>query len=141
MAPVSVYRVGAVGADPRARVRGEAHDFDLYHAVWLGWLPLELIEFVGPGVALAGDTWLTAPSGRSEGPGHVAAGDIVTVRDAAGELIAPRGARADRVHEPFWGCLAGRTAVCVLGLPVGCRRLGGEHRSAPQRSGGLGRVP
>ena len=90
MGPVSIYRVGAVGADPVHVFGGEAHDFDLWHAVWLGWLPLTLVGFAGPGVALAGDTWLTAPLGRSEGPRHAAAGDIVTARDAAGEVIARR---------------------------------------------------
>ena len=92
MGPVSVYRVAAVGADPVHVFGGEAHDFDLRHAAWLGWLPLTQVGFAGPGVALTGDPWLTAPSGRSEGPGHAAAGDIVTARDAAGELIA----RGDR---------------------------------------------
>ena len=92
MGPVSAYRVAAVGADPTYVFGCEARDSDLHHAVWLGWLPLTLVGFAGPGVALAGDTWLTAPSGRSEGPGHAAAGDIVTARDAAGELIA-RGQR------------------------------------------------
>lgn len=53
--PVSVYRVGAVGAGPVHVFGREAHDFDLRHAAWLGWLPLELVEFAGPGVALAGD--------------------------------------------------------------------------------------
>lgn len=88
MGPVSVYRVGAVGADPSHVFGGEARDSDLRHAAWLGWLPLTLVEFAGPGVALAGDTWLTAPSGRSEGPGHAAPGDIVSAQDAAGELSA-----------------------------------------------------
>ena len=53
-----------------------------------GWLPLDLVEFAGPGVALARDQWLTVPSRRSEGPRHVVAGDLVTAQDAAGELIA-----------------------------------------------------
>ena len=88
VARVSVYRVGAVGADPVHVFGGEAHDFDLRHAAWLGWLPLDVVAFAGPGVALAGDTWLTVPLGRSEGPRHVVAGDFVTAQDAAGELIA-----------------------------------------------------
>ena len=88
MGPVSVYRIGAVGADPVHVFGGEAHDFDLSHAAWLGWLPLELMEFAGPGVALAGDAWLTAPSGRSKDVGHGAAAAIVTVQEAAGELSA-----------------------------------------------------
>ena len=88
--PVSVYRVGAVGADPSYLFGGEAHDRDLRHAAWLGWLPLTLVEFAGPGVALVGDTWLTAPFGRSECPRRVVAGDVVTALDAAGELIARR---------------------------------------------------
>ena len=89
---VSVYRVGAAGADSVHVFGGEAHDFDLRHAAWLGQLPLELVAFAGPGVALAADGWLTAPPGRSEGAGHVVPGDLVTARDAAGELIA-RGER------------------------------------------------
>ena len=88
MAHVSVYRVGAVGADPVHVFGGEAHDFDLRQAAWLGWLPLDVVAFAGPGVALAGDTWLTVPLGRSQGPRHVGAGDLVTAQDAAGELIA-----------------------------------------------------
>ena len=93
MALVSVYRVGAPGAAPvYAFGRGEARDFDVGRAAWLGYLPLELLPFAGPGVALVGDTWLTAPPGRSEGAGHVVAGNLVTARDAAGELIA----RAER---------------------------------------------
>ena len=87
MAHVSVYRVGAVGADPVHVFGGEAHDFDLGRAAWLGRLPLDLVEFAGPGVALARDSWLTVPSSRSEGPRHVVAGDLVTAQDAAGELI------------------------------------------------------
>ena len=111
MGPVSVCRVGAVGADPVHVFGGEAHDFDLRHRGWLGWLPLTLVGFAGPGVALAGDTWLTAPSGRSEGPGHVVAGDLVTAQDAAGEFIA-RGKRGLTTytnrpgdvlpHRPLW---------------------------------------
>ena len=88
MAHVSVYRVGAVGADPLHVFGGEAHDLDLRHGAWLGWLPLDLVEFAGPGVALARDRWLTVPSRRSEGLRYVVAGDLVTARDAAGELIA-----------------------------------------------------
>ena len=88
MAHVSVYRVGAVGADPVHVFGGEAHDFDLRHGAWLGWLPLHLVEFAGPGVALARDRWLSVPSRWSEGPRHVVAGDLVTAQDAAGELIA-----------------------------------------------------
>ena len=88
MAHVSVYRVGAVGADPLHVFGGEADDFDLRHGAWLGWLPLDLVEFAGPGVALARDRWLTVPSRRSEGLRHVVAGDLVTARDAVGELIA-----------------------------------------------------
>ena len=88
VAHVSVYRVGAVGADPVHVFGAEAHDFDLRHGAWLGWLPLDLVEFAGPGVALARDRWLTVPSRRSEGLRHVVAGDLVTAQDAAGELIA-----------------------------------------------------
>ena len=117
MGPVSVYRVAAVGADPTYVFGGAARYSDLHHAVWLGWLPLTLVGFAGPGVALAGDKWLTAPSCRSKGLGHAAAGDIVTARDAADELIA-RGERgltafrncsADVLHGPLWA-----SSVAVL---------------------------
>ena len=92
MALVSVYRVGAAGADSVHVFGGEAHDFDLRHAAWLGQLPLELVPFAGPGVALAADGWLTAPPGRSGDAGCVVAGDLVTAQAAAGELVA-RGER------------------------------------------------
>ena len=90
MGPVSVYRVGGVGADPSHLFGGEARDRDLRHAAWLGWLPSTLVEFAGPDVALVGDTWLTAPSGGSESPCRAVAGDVITAHDAAGELIARR---------------------------------------------------
>ena len=88
MAHVSVYRVGAVGADFVHVFGGEAHDLDLRSGAWLGRLPLDLVEFAGPSVALARDRWLTAPSGRSAGLGPIVAGDLVTAQDAARELIA-----------------------------------------------------
>ena len=90
MGPVSVYRVGAVGADPSYFFGGEARDSDLRRAAWLGWLPLTLVEFAGPGVAVTDDTWLTAPAGRPERPRRPVAGDVVSALDAAGELIARR---------------------------------------------------
>ena len=90
MGPVSVYRVGAVGADPSYFFGGEARDSDLRRAAWLGWLPLTLVEFAGPGVAVTDDTWLTAPVGRPERPRRPVAGDVVSALDAAGELIARR---------------------------------------------------
>ncbi len=112
MAPVSVYyRVGAVGADPSYLFAGEARDSDLRHAAWLGWLPLTLVEFAGPGLALAGDTWLTAPAGCSEPSRPADSGDVVTALDAAVELIVRRdsglaastGCPADVVSDwPFW---------------------------------------
>ena len=84
---VSIYRVGAAGADLVHVFGDEARALDLRHAAWLGQLPLELVPFAGPGVALTRDRWLTAPSGRSQGRGHVVAGDLVTAQDAASELI------------------------------------------------------
>ena len=90
MGPVSVYRVGAVGADPSYFFGGEARDSDLRHAAWLGWLPLTLVEFAGPGVAVAGDSWLTAPFARSDRPRRPVAGDVVSALDAAGELATRR---------------------------------------------------
>ena len=110
MGPVSVYRVGAAGADPSYFFGGEARDSDLRHAAWLGWLPLTLVEFAGPGVAVTGDTWLTA-AGRPERPRRPLAGDVVSALDAAGELIARRDSGlaastscpADVVSDrPFW---------------------------------------
>lgn len=90
MGPVSVYRVGTVGADPSYFFGGEARDSDLRHAAWLGWLPLTLVEFAGPGVAVTDDTWLTVPAGRPERPRRPVVGDVVSPLDAAGELIARR---------------------------------------------------
>ena len=89
MGPLSVYRVGPVGAEPTYLFGGEACDSDLSHAAWLGWLPLTLVEWAGPDIAVAGDAWLTGPPGRSES-GPVVPGDVVTVDDAAGELLARR---------------------------------------------------
>ena len=89
MGPVSVYRVRAVGADPSYFFGGEARVSDLRHAAWLGWLPLTLVEFAGPGVAVTDDTWLTV-AGRPERPRRPVAGDVVSALDAAGELIARR---------------------------------------------------
>ena len=54
----------------------------------LGDHPLEVIEFAGPGVALAGDTWVIAPPGCSGGRGHVVPGDLVIAQHAVGELSA-----------------------------------------------------
>ena len=88
VAPVSVYRIGVEGADPSYFFAGEVRDSDLCRAAWLGWLPLTLLDYVGPGFALAGDAWLTVSSGASEG-GHGATGaDVVTAQAAAAELIA-----------------------------------------------------
>ena len=117
MGPVSVYRADAVGADPTHLFGGEAGDSGLRHAAWLGWLPLTLVEFAGPGVALVGDTWLTAPFGRSECPRRVVAGDVVTALDAARELIARRESgltafthrSADLFSESLWA-----SSVAVL---------------------------
>ena len=90
MGPVSVYRVGPVGADPSYFFGGEALNSDLRHAAWLGWLPLTLVEFAGPGVAVTDDAWLTAPAGRPERSCRPGVGDVVSPLDAAGELIARR---------------------------------------------------
>ena len=90
MGPVSVYRLSAVCADPSYFFGGEARDSDLRHAEWLGWLPLTLVEFAGPGVAVTDDMWLTAPAGRSERPRRPVAGNVVSALDAAGELLARR---------------------------------------------------
>ena len=77
---------------------------------WLGWLPLTLLEFAGPGIALAGDGWLTVPAGRSvprpaalRRRGHGARRGRRTRR-------APRQ-RADGLHGPSWGCLVRRAAL------------------------------
>ena len=134
MAHVSVYRVGAVGADPVHVFGGEAHDLDLRCGAWLGWLPLDLVAFAGPGVALARDRWLTVPSRRSERARPVVAGDLVTARDAAAELIA-RGecgltaytnSPADVSSDgPLW---ASSVAVLVADdLAVSVDRLRGAH--------------
>ena len=145
VAPVSVYRVGAAGADPVHVFGGEAHDLDLRHVAWLGQLPLQLVEFAGPGVALAGDTWLTAPSGRSEGREHVVAGDLVTARDAAGELIA-RGEcgltaytnRPEDVssHGPLWASSV--AALVADDLVVYVNRLRRAHAALADCVDGAG---
>ena len=90
MGSVSVYRVGAVGADPSYFFGAEARDSDLSRTAWLGWLPLTPVAFAGPGIALTDDTWLTVPPGRLEQPRRLVAGDVVSALDAAGELIARR---------------------------------------------------
>ena len=138
MVLVSVYRVGAPGAAPAyAFGAGGSRDFDVGHALWLGQLPLELVAFAGPGIALTGDRWLTAPSGRSAGAGHVVAGDLVTAQDAAGELIA-RGERGltaytNRLgdvpsHGPLW---ASSVALLVADdLAVYVDRLRSAHAVA-----------
>ena len=90
MGRVSVYRVGAVGADPSYFFGGEARDSDLRHAAWLGWLPLTLVKFAGPGIAVTDDTWLTVPAGRPERPRRPVVGDVVGPLDAARELLARR---------------------------------------------------
>ena len=90
MEPVSDYCVGAVGGEPSYVFGGGARDSDRLHAVSHGWLPLTLVEFAGPGVAVAGDIWLTAPLGGSDRSRRVVAGDVVTVQHAAGELVAHR---------------------------------------------------
>ena len=61
MGPVSVCRIGAENADPSYVFGGEVPESDLGRAAWLGWLPLALLDSAGPGLALAGDTWLAAP--------------------------------------------------------------------------------
>ena len=90
MDAVSVYRVGADAADQSCFFGPEARGGDLLRAEWLGWLPLSLVDFAGPGVAEAGDAWLTAPSGGSRASRPVVPGDLVIVDDAAAELAARR---------------------------------------------------
>ena len=87
--PVSVYRVGTVGAAPSHVFGGGVSDADLPRAAWLGWLPLTTVDFAGPDIALVEDAWLTAPPGRSEG-GCVRPGVLVSAVDAAAELLARR---------------------------------------------------
>ena len=88
MGSVSVYRLGAVCADPSYFFAGEARDSDLRHAASLGWLLLTLVELAGPGVALADDTRVTAPAGCSESSRPADSGDVVPVLEAAVALIA-----------------------------------------------------
>ena len=92
MEPVSIYRICAPGAvGPAYSFGGEVPDGDFPHAVWLGWLPLAFPDFDAPGLALAGDAWLTAPPPASVGGRGPAVAGLVTAGDAAGELAA-RGA-------------------------------------------------
>ena len=89
MRAVSVYRVGAAGADPSHVFGSAVSDADLPRAAWLGWLPLTTVDFAGPDIAIADDPWLTAPQGRSEGR-CVRPGDVVSAVDAGGELLVRR---------------------------------------------------
>ena len=132
MGPVSVYRVGAVGADPSYFFGGEARDVDLRHAEWLGWLPATLVEFAGPGVAVTDDRWLTAPAGRPERPRRSVVGDVVSPRDAARELIARRDSGltaftncpGDVVsHGPVWASAAWRAVLVADDLAAHVDRL------------------
>lgn len=121
MGPVSVYRVVAVGADPSYFFGGEARDSDLRHAAWLGWLPLTLVEFAGPGVAVTDDTWLTAPAGRPDRLRRPVVGDVVSPLDAAGELTARRDSGLTVfTHRPGNGVLSdGLSWVSSLAVLVG----------------------
>ena len=69
MGPVFVCRIGAESADPSYLFGGEVPASDLRRAAWLGWLPLTLLDYAGPGLALAGDMWLAAPSRGLAPPG------------------------------------------------------------------------
>ena len=89
MGPVSVYRLDSVGAGPAHVFRAGVRDAGPPGAAWLGWLPLTPVDWAGPDIAEAGDGWLTAPPGRSDFR-PVVPGDVVTVDDAAGELLARR---------------------------------------------------
>ena len=118
MGPVSVYRAGAVGAGSAHLFGGGAPASDLTHAAWLGWLPLALVDWAGPDIAEAGDTWLTDPPGRSKS-GPVVPGDVVTVDDAAGELLA----RRERGLETYTACpgdfaLGGRLSDSLVAVSV-----------------------
>ena len=116
MGLVSVYRVGA---DPSRVFASEARASDLRHAAWLGWLPLTFVVFGGPGVAVAGDTWLTAPLGSSDRERRVVAGDVTTALGAAGELIArrDRGLTAFTNHPADFS--SDGAALDDVGRPVG----------------------
>ena len=145
MALVSVYRVGALGVDPvYVFGSGEALDFDVGHAAWLGQLPLELVGFAGPGIALTGDRWLTAPSGRSQGAGHVVPGDLVTARDAAHELIVrgecglsafTRRSEDVSLDGPLWASCA--ALLVADDLAAGVDRLRRAHAVVADCVGGL----
>ena len=91
---VSVYRVSALGAAPSHAFGTAFTHADHDHAIWLGWLPLTLVGFAGPDIALADDGWLTAAPGRS-GDGCVRPGDLVSPADAASELRMRRHCRLD----------------------------------------------
>ena len=115
MSPVSVYRVGVESAH---LFGGEACDSDLTHAAWLGWLPLALVDWAGPDIAVAGDTWLTDPPGRSKS-GPVVPGDVVTVDDAAGELLARRECGLDTyTARPRDFTLRGRLSDSLVAVSV-----------------------
>ncbi len=103
MGPVSVCRSGAEGADPSYLFGGgEVPEFDLGRAAWLGWLPLTLLNYAAPELALAGNTWLAAPSrGLARGAlcevehaqirvsSHLRAGHTETIRASGGRSGPP----------------------------------------------------
>ena len=99
MGPVSVCRIGAESADPSYLFGGEVPDSDLCGAAWLGRLPLTLLDFAGPGRALAGDRWLAAPS-RGLARGTLCEAEHVEVRLSSD---SPRGPHQDHpgFRRPF----------------------------------------
>ena len=90
MGPVSVFRLDAARAGPAYVFRAGVRAADPRRASWLGWLPLTLVDWAGPDIAEVGDGWLTGPADGSESRPAVP-GDVITVDDAAGELLARRG--------------------------------------------------
>ena len=118
MDAVSVYPVGADGPEPSCFFGREARDGDLPRAVWLGWLPLSLVDFAGPGIAQVCDAWLTAPSGGSGASRPPVPGDVVTVDDAATELAARRGGSGRLVDGGRGGHAAWRGLLGGPGAPV-----------------------
>ena len=75
------------------------------------------MEFAGPGVAVTGDTWLTAAAGRLERPRRPVAGDVVSAFDAAGELIARRDSGLT-VFTSCSGDVVSDGPVCASSLAV-----------------------
>ena len=141
MDAVSIYRVGAVGADPSYFFGGAGRDSELRRAAWLGWLPLSVVEF-SPDLAETGDAWLTMPSGGSDPRRPAVPGDFVDARGAAVELAARRArgltAFTDRSAGPCGNDPLRRSSLALavaVDLVAQVERLRAAHEALAQCAG------